>query len=69
MKIFKLLTTSVAISSSSMPHLKTTDFGKVISNTRNNPVVCDENKKCPKDSFCLKIHGESGYCILRMAST
>ena len=81
MKIFKLLTTSATLSSSSnsmssnsmssnsmSSNLHTTDLGKIIVtqvDARKYPVACDDNKrKCPKDSYCMKIYGEAGYCVL-----
>ena len=66
MKIFKLLATSATLSSNSIS-LQTTDLGKIIENVhaRKYPVACDDNKrKCPKDSYCMKIYGEAGYCVL-----
>jgi len=37
---------------------------KIYSEIGSAPVVCDEKTKCPDGTFCLKIYGDTGFCVL-----
>ena len=30
----------------------------------DNLVTCSEKKECPSGSFCLRMYGDSGFCVL-----